>query len=226
MNCASTPAASAQERIPSPPTVQSASYSVPIARPPEPNQASELNSAAPTGRRITPQGQSSSQSRTRSGSPVTTFIALLVVIGVIALVYRLIKRSGGIRSGLPSEAVKVLGHKVLAHRQAIQLVRVGTRILILNSSADGLSTLSEITAPIEVAALEHSCRLTPPSKSVAEIFAPQPKTTARGSRRDARTIRGELQRDPLVVCYSLIFGYTDLSLMRASSTFICQSTPR
>ena len=33
-------------------------------------------------------------------------------------------------------------------------------------------------------------------------------------------------RPPLVVRHVRIFGYTDLSLQRASSTFICQSTPR
>ena len=30
----------------------------------------------------------------------------------------------------------------------------------------------------------------------------------------------------LVLCHSFILGYTDFSLQRASSIFICQSTPR
>ncbi len=30
----------------------------------------------------------------------------------------------------------------------------------------------------------------------------------------------------LVLCHALMFGYTDFSLHRASSIFICQSTPR
>ena len=33
-------------------------------------------------------------------------------------------------------------------------------------------------------------------------------------------------KNALVVRHVIIFGYTDLSLQRASSTFICQSTPR
>jgi flagellar biogenesis protein FliO len=159
------------------------------------NYSPDLNSVNPTGRRITPQGQSTVQTRNRPGSPVTTFVALLVVIGIAAIACRLIKKGGGIRSGLPSDTVEVLGHKILAHRQAIQIVRVGTRILVLNSSADGLSTLSEITDPTEVSALEHSCRSQPPTKSVAELFAPRQKITTRESLRDGRAIRSELQRD-------------------------------
>ena len=195
--CAGGSVTNAQDRNSNLTTVESASYSVPDSRPFEPDQRSVLEPAAVTGRRITPQGKSSGQATNRSGSPVTTFVVLLFVIGVIALVWRLMKKGGAIRSGLPSEAVEVLGHKVLAHRQAIQIVRVGTRILVLNSSADGLSTLSEITDPVEVAALEHSCRAAAPAKSVVDIFAPRQTTTARKSQRETRSLRTELRDTPL-----------------------------
>ena len=42
-------------------------------------------------------------------------------------------------------------------------------------------------------------------------------------RREYNTVR---PHSALVVRHVIIFGYTDLSLQRASSTFICQSTPR
>jgi hypothetical protein len=38
--------------------------------------------------------------------------------------------------------------------------------------------------------------------------------------------RLSLQTNSLVLCHSLIFGWTEVSLPRASSIVICQSTPR
>ena len=140
-----------------------------------------------TGRRITPAGAASSQNRKQPTSPFGTFVALLVVVGVIGLAYRFLKPGGaGLRSGLPVAAVEVLGQSILADRQAIQVVRIGSRILVLGSSTDGLSTLSEITDPDEVAALTLSCKSKKSVhrvKSVVDIFAPR-KPAARTVDRE------------------------------------------
>ena len=53
-------------------------------------------------------------------------------------------------SALPSEAVQILGQRAVGQRQMIQLIRCGSRILVLGATPNGLTTLSEITDPVEV----------------------------------------------------------------------------
>lgn len=143
-----------------------------------------------TGRRITPPGESTSQNRNQPTSPFGTFVALLVVVGVIGLTYRFLKKGGvGLRPGLPTDAVEVLGQSVLANRQAIQIVRIGSRILVLGTSAEGLNTLSEITDPDEVEALSVSCKSEKPVRrvqSVVDIFAPRKPAAKRVHREPIR----------------------------------------
>lgn len=158
--------------------VDQASYSTTSRNVARPGSSHSPIVAEPkTGRRITPAGESSSQSTKQPTSPFGTFIALLVVVAIIGFAYRVMKKGGaGLRTGLPTAAVEVLGNSVLGHRQAIQIVRIGSRILVLGSSADGLTTLSEITDAEEVAALAGACKSEKSAhsmKSVVDIFAPR-----------------------------------------------------
>jgi hypothetical protein len=64
---------------------------------------------------------------------------------------------------LPADAVEVLGRTVVDYRHTIHLVRCGSRLLVLGSSQDGLSTLSEITDPAEVGRVAALCRAAEPA---------------------------------------------------------------
>jgi flagellar biosynthetic protein FliP len=59
---------------------------------------------------------------------------------------------------LPTTAVELLGRTSIGPRQELQLVRVGNKLLLLGSTAHGLSTLTEIVDPVEVEQLEQACR--------------------------------------------------------------------
>lgn len=85
--------------------------------------------------------------------------SLAAVLGMIVLGARLWKKHGPPgRTILPAEALEVLGRRVLDPRQSIYLVRLGSRILVLGATPAGLSTLSEITDPVEVDLLAGQCR--------------------------------------------------------------------
>ncbi len=71
---------------------------------------------------------------------------------------------------LPSEAVQLLGQRSLGGRQLIQLIRCGSRILIVGSTPQGLTTLSEVTDPVEVDYLAGLCRKEQ-ANSVTSAFA-------------------------------------------------------
>ena len=76
--------------------------------------------------------------------------------------------------GLPSSAIEVLGRRPLEPRVSLQIVRCGTRVLILGLGPDGARTLSEITDPVEVDLIVGACRTanTEPSQrpSFANLF--------------------------------------------------------
>ena len=62
---------------------------------------------------------------------------------------------------------------------------------------------------------------------VAELRLPGRAGRRERADRDRPAVRGRPRfGSELVVRHVRMFGYTDLSLQRASSTFICQSTPR
>jgi flagellar protein FliO/FliZ len=99
-----------------------------------------------------------------SGSWWTTMGSLLAVLALIYITAKVLKKGlpAGQRS-LPAEVVEVLGRKSLDHRNAIHLVRFGSKILILGSSQAGLTSLSEISDPVEV---DHLTALCQPTETV------------------------------------------------------------
>ena len=93
------------------------------------------------------------------GSLSSTLIALSVVALLIICGAQLLKRHRPrFLTGLPTEAVELLGKRHLDQRQAIHLVRCGSKILVLGSSPNGLVALSEVTDPVEVDSLSGLCR--------------------------------------------------------------------
>lgn len=120
-----------------------------------------------------PTGQPSSSSATANGvgSPITTVLASLFVIGLVVSLGRLWRKHGPkLAGGLPAEAIEWLGRRPVDAKQSIHLVRLGHRILVLGSSAEGLRTLAEIDDPVEVDYLAGLCRSAANETPVADTF--------------------------------------------------------
>lgn len=99
--------------------------------------------------------EAASDSEASTGPSFGTILTALAVVVLLALgVAKLLGRS----ASLPA-AARIASPVDVLHRQNIDgkndlcIVRVGSRLLVLSSSANGLSPLSEITDPIEVEAL-------------------------------------------------------------------------
>lgn len=93
------------------------------------------------------------------GSSSGAFLAVLVVLMVFALglAKLFLKRSPYAITGLPPDAVDVLGRRAVDPRNSVYMIKVGSRLILMGSSPGGLSSLAEITDPIEVASLTNVC---------------------------------------------------------------------
>ena len=98
--------------------------------------------------------------RKGNGSPLEgwgqTVIALLVVLAIILLLRIVLKRFSRPQMALKGGAVEVLARTSIQPRQHLLLVRLGRRLLLLGSTPSGLSTLSVVSDPEEVAELTES----------------------------------------------------------------------
>jgi len=94
------------------------------------------------------------------GVGLTTLLTALsvVVFMLLGMAKLFSKRNPFAAPGIPREAVDVLGRRTVDPRSSIYVVRVGAKVLLLGSSTNGLTTLSEITDPIEVATISSLCR--------------------------------------------------------------------
>jgi flagellar biogenesis protein FliO len=90
-----------------------------------------------------------------AGMVLSTLVVLLLFVLGLAKVF--LKRSPYSISGLPVEAVDVLGRRAVDPRNSVYMIKVGSRLILLGSSPAGLSSLAEITDPIEVASLSNVC---------------------------------------------------------------------
>ncbi len=122
-------------------------------------------------RTITPPDDPEKKKTRSTGSFGTTLVALSFVVGLILVAAKLWSKHGPlVNSGLPPEAFEVLGLRRLDQRQTVYLARLGSRILVLGSSTDGLRTLCEITDPIEVDFLAGACRRGDGNATAAQAF--------------------------------------------------------
>jgi flagellar protein FliO/FliZ len=106
--------------------------------------------------------ENKSKSTTKMGTAplVTVSSSLAVVLGLFAALVWVSRKYGSKQSGgaLPSELVEVLGAQSLDARTRIQLIRVGTRIIVAAQSASGgLQSLSEISDADEVHRILSAC---------------------------------------------------------------------
>lgn len=97
----------------------------------------------------------SSETSTSTGPSFGTILTAVSAVVLLALgIAKMLGKSPAL-SGAASTAspVDVLHRQNIDGRNGLCIVRVGSRLLILSSSANGLSPLSEITSPVEVEAL-------------------------------------------------------------------------
>ena len=118
--------------------------------------------------------QRSGDSTSRAPGALRSIFGLFASLG--AVVGLLLASMWGLKrilpkdsSSLPTEVFQVLGRKPLAGRQQAQVVRFGTKVLLLAVSPMGAESLAEITDPAEVERLTGMCRQ-PSGGPAATVF--------------------------------------------------------
>lgn len=114
----------------------------------------------------------------------TTGAALGVVLGVMLLALWCLKRAAprGARR-LPNDLISVLGQVRLANKQTAQLLKIGSKLVLVNVTPDGVKPITEITDPIEVQRLLGIVEEQNPNGASAafqEIFDQLTREPARG----------------------------------------------
>ncbi|MCC9605665.1 flagellar biosynthetic protein FliO [Blastopirellula sp. JC732] len=93
----------------------------------------------------------SAESKQRTATIVAS---LMLVVGLFLIfAWAGKKKMPSANTRLPKEVVQVLGRTQLQGRQQLQLVRVGSRLLLLSVTPHGAETLTEISDPLEVESL-------------------------------------------------------------------------
>jgi flagellar biogenesis protein FliO len=102
---------------------------------------------------------SASSDRPAGGFNISTMLgSLAVVIGLFLLVVWFARRAAPQAvAPLPTEVVQVLGRTSLAQRNMLQLVRVGSKLILVAVTPQGATTLTEIADPAEVDRLSTAC---------------------------------------------------------------------
>jgi flagellar biogenesis protein FliO len=95
------------------------------------------------------------EDRPETGPSVGGFVVgSFAVVGLLGGVFLLLRRFGKNSRLLGAAgAIKILARKPLGQKQEIFLVEVGTKVFMIGSSRDRLSTLGEFSSPDEVAVL-------------------------------------------------------------------------
>ncbi len=93
------------------------------------------------------------------GVDVSKILSSLAIVlggyfGFVWIMRRLNPRSS---FGLPKEVVEVLGQSSFGPKKQLQLVRLGSKLLLLINSGEGTQTIGEITDPSEVEYLASLC---------------------------------------------------------------------
>lgn len=93
------------------------------------------------------------------GALTSTATALGVVIGLLLATSWLLKRGQPRTPGqLPPEAFCVLGRAILPDRTPVQLLRLGSKLVLVANHQDQVRPLAEITDPLEVERLAGICQ--------------------------------------------------------------------
>lgn len=106
--------------------------------------------------------------KTTNGAVVTIVSSLAIVLGAfLLLVWFSRKALPRANSTLPTEAVELLGKSVVGGKQQLQLLRIGNKLLLINVTATGAETLTEISDPNEVERLVAICTQNQPGSITA-----------------------------------------------------------
>ncbi len=98
------------------------------------------------------------------------FSSLAIVLGLFFFVVWISRRASPRASAsLPSDVLEVLGRAPLSSRHNLQLIRLGTRLLLVSVSTDGARTLAEISDGDEVNHLSGLCRQAQPGSITASF---------------------------------------------------------
>ena len=120
---------------------------------------------------LPPSGKTGDNSgKTASGLPSMISVAgsTGLVLGIFLLLVWIVRRkTPQAMARLPGEAFEILGRAPLNGRQQVQLLRCGSRLLLVSVAPSGADTLTEITDPAEVDRLSGLCRQTQPGSSSA-----------------------------------------------------------
>lgn len=81
----------------------------------------------------------------------------IVIGGYLGLVWLLRKINPAGNQGIPSEVLEVVGNAPLDNRQNLQLVRLGSKLLLMIHGPDGTQPIGEVTDPAEVDHLVALC---------------------------------------------------------------------
>ena len=118
----------------------------------------------------------------------------LVVSLFLLVVFALkLKPNGQGRQKKGDKVLTVLGKVPFVHGQQLQLVRLGTRMLLVASSAKGSQTLSEITDPAEVLQIESAFRAGRMDLITDSLSRSEP--SANGSQSNNGILLGSNQRN-------------------------------
>ena len=92
-------------------------------------------------------------------SNIKTAATLTLIVSLFLLVMYLLRmRTPTTKKTFPTDLVSVLGQTKLGPSQNLQLIRLGTKLLLVANGQNGTHTLGEIDDPEEVLRIESSCR--------------------------------------------------------------------
>lgn len=99
------------------------------------------------------QNESPSEKTSGSGSIMPTIGAFVIVTGALVLILWFLKKSqGGSVRQIPSSVIKTLGSSRIG-TTPVFLVAVGNKLVLVSSSSNGLTPLTEIDNPAEADAI-------------------------------------------------------------------------
>ncbi len=130
------------------------------------------------------------------GVDVTRVLGSLAIVvgGYLGFVWLTRKLGTGGSQGLPQEVVEVLGQSPFGPKKSLQLVRLGSKLLLLMNNSDGTQTVGEITDPHEVEYLVSLCGGRKANRSAIAIRKASTANTNTGPNTDLKKILRQLER--------------------------------
>ena len=118
----------------------------------------------------------------------------IVLGGYLGFVWLTRKMGGNANHGLPQEVVEVLGHTPFGAKKTLQLVRLGSKLLLLMNSPEGTQSIGEITDPHEVEYLISLCGGKKMSRSAVAIRKASSSPVPTNAGADLKRVLQQLQR--------------------------------